>query len=216
MYEPTYDDTHTAILVDSARNKRSKRQRGYSEVLLCEECEALFNRWETYFANIWFNPMTRLRPTEVGQSTVNISGIDYSRFKLFHLSIIWRAGVCGLREFSMIRLGGQQEQLRSRLLAADAGEPANYPFCGLALRDPETGGFQDKLVKLLDTIRIDGHYAYTALFGGVLWLYFISKHAGSHNVPRVFDRSGKLRLDVQDWTESLIVRDMASRIPHRR
>jgi hypothetical protein len=35
---------------------------------------------------------------------LTIRGIDYRKFKLFHLSIIWRAGISSLRPFRGVRL----------------------------------------------------------------------------------------------------------------
>ena len=211
VYRPTYDATHTAILLDLNHGRRSKRQQGLRERMLCESCEQLFNKWETYFANLWLHPTASHRPTQLNGDTVAISGVDFDQFKLFHLSLIWRSGVSTLGAFANVRLGGQEPKMRKRLLASDPGMPSDYPFFGIALKDPTTGGFQDKLLKVADVARVDGHWVYTLIFGGVMWHYFISSHAGPKNVPVLFDRSGVLTLGVQLWTDNLWVRDMADR-----
>jgi hypothetical protein len=121
-----------------------------------------------------------------------------------------------LCQFDAVRLGAQEVQLRKRLLKGDPVGPGDYPFFGLALRDPATNGFQDKLVKAPDAARHASHWVYTLLFGGVLWHYYISKHAGAGTVPVVFARNGLLTLGVQDWMSNAFVQDAAGRMHNLR
>ena len=212
VYRPSYDSNHTAVLLDIERQKRGKTQKGFTERLLCAGCESLFSGWETYFAKVWFHSTKRLRPASLSADLVTIRGLDYVRFKLFHLSLIWRAGVSTRNEFKNVKLGAQEAKLRIRLLAQEPGGPDDYPFFGLALRDPTTGGFQDKILKAPDATRINGHRVYTLVFGGVLWHYWVSGHTVGRIVPAKFSPSGELILAVQNWMENVFVRDMASKL----
>ncbi len=209
VYRPTYDSTHTAILFEPDRNRRGRRQKGFTERLLCGECEKLLGTWETYFADVWFHPTRQRRPAALPGDRAIISDLDYARFKLFHLSLIWRSGVSTRPAFGGVRLGGQEPQLRNRLLASEPGDPAGYPFFGIALRDSSTNGFQDKLLMTPRVARVRGHWVYIILFGGVLWHYYISSHAGPGNVPYLFDRTGTLTLLVQDWKENPFILELA-------
>jgi hypothetical protein len=216
VYRPTYDSSHTAVLLDLQEGRRGKRQKGFTERLLCGDCEQHFSRWESYFARVWLHPAQALRPAVLSGDVVKVAGLDYSIFKLFHLSLVWRAGVSTRREFDAVQLGAQEDKLRVRLLNADPGRPDQYPFFGIAQRDALTRGFQDQLLRAFEAARVNGHWVYTAYFGGVLWHYFMSGHSRGALVPAVFDQSGTLTLGVQDWTDNLSVRDLAQRMPPRR
>lgn len=212
VFRPTYDSSHTAIFVDQKQERRGKRQRGFTEYMLCDACEGRFNEWETYFANVWFNERTRLRPATIQGSIVQVAGLDYSKFKLFHLSLIWRSGISTLEVFNPVNLGKQETNLRNRLLQRDAGTADDYPFFGIAMRDPDSGVFEDRLLKLPSSAKLNGHRIYTMLYGGVLWHYVISSHAGRSSAPAVFEPSGPLTLGVQNWKESPYVHEIAGHL----
>jgi hypothetical protein len=131
IYRPSYDYTHTAVLLDLRTGRKGKRQKGFTERLLCSVCEGKFSTWETYFANVWFNRTKSQRPAVMSHGDlIQIPDLDYAQFKLFHLSLIWRAGVSRLSAFSNLRLGTQEPKLRKRLLESDPGAPSEYPFFG--------------------------------------------------------------------------------------
>lgn len=216
FYRPTYDPQHTAVLYDLESGKKRKRQQGFTERLLCASCEAHIGRWENYFARVWLHPQFSVRPTTLVGDTVTVPGLDYAQFKLFHMSLIWRAGVSRLKEFEQVDLGTQQETMRALLLADDPGGRDDYPFFGIAMRDPATGGFQDKLLKAFDSSRVNGHWVHVAIFGGVLWHYFTSGHSHGRLVPATFGPAGDLTLGVEDWTANQWVRSLASQIQSQR
>lgn len=212
VFRPAYDITHTAIQIDIDQSKKFKQQKGFWERLLCKECEGIFNKWETYFCRIWFHPTQRLRPLLLENNIVTIPGIQYTIFKLFHLSIIWRAGICSRPEFKNVRLGTQEEKIRKRLLANDPGDPDDYTMFGIAIRETETKNFQDKLLRAPEASRYHGHYVYNILFGGVFWYYWISSHRGGRIPINCIGRDGILTLAVQDWNENWSIQDLAKSI----
>src|ERR1044071_6986550 len=176
VYRPSYDKTHTAVELDTRKGRRRKRQKGFTERLLCAACEGKFSFWETYFASVWLNPKKTHRPTKLSTDLVQIKDLHYAQFKLFHLSVIWRAGISKHPMFSNVRLGGQAQKLRTRLLDSDPGAPDDYPFFAIALRDPKTRGFQDQIIFGPEAARVNGHWVHTFIFGGVQWHYYTSGH----------------------------------------
>lgn len=208
VYRPAYDNSHTSIVIDLQRSKKTKRQKGLTQYLLCRSCENRFSRLEKYFSDIWFG-RKRLRPILLTGKMIQIAGIDYFRFKLFHLSVVWRAGVASIPEFSNVRLHTQELKLRKRLLDSDPGNQTDYPFFGIALRDPQTGGFQDRILKTPDSFRLRGHWIYSFIFGGVQWNYCISNYKSEQPIPIYFGKTGLLTLAVQDWTDNISIRNMA-------
>lgn len=210
VYRPTYDSTHTAVRIDLDKKSVRKQQTGFSEYLLCEDCESIFSRWEVYFSKIWFKPKSRLRPDYLDDRLVEIPGIDYIKFKLFHLSIIWRSGVSSRTEFRSVNLGAQERIIRKHLLASDPGEPDKYAMFCIALRDKDTRKFQDSFIRAPEGGHFRGHHVYRIIFGGVIWNYWISGHKDKMKTEtNCIDRKGILRLAVQDWTDSILVKDLA-------
>ena len=57
-----------------------------------------------------------------------LGGIDYGRFRLYGLSILWRMGASRLPVFSAVKLGPHQEHLRGALLREDPLCETQYPF----------------------------------------------------------------------------------------
>jgi hypothetical protein len=201
------------MLLDVQAGKQSVRQRGFTEPLLCGECEQRLNRWETYFSRVWLHPSDSRRPEMLPEDVVIIQGIEYEPFKLFHLSLVWRAGVAQSRYFSSVRLRGRAEALRVALLTADPGEANDFPFWGMALRDPKSGGWQDEIMKAPEATRLRGQWIHTMIFAGASWHYHTSAHSEGREVPFVFDSSGVLMLGVRNWKDNPFVKNLASKLP---
>jgi hypothetical protein len=212
VYGPVYDQSHIAVKIDINKNKLGKTQKGFSERMLCVECEGLFNKWEAYFARVWFHRDHRLRPYKIDENLIFIRGLDYKKFKLFHLSLIWRAGVSKRSEFDAVTLGPHAEKIRIMLLDENPGEPEDYQFTCLALRDPKTLGFCDSLIRAFEASKLYGHRVYSILFGGVMWAYWVSSHTLNRPVPPCFRKDGTLVIAVQDWDKNLSIQDLAKHV----
>ena len=196
-FKPSYDATHRAHLITVDTGRRRSIQVGYRERLLCQDCEQRLNRFEDYFADVWFHGK---RPEAVQPGTVTVSGLDYARFKLFHMSVLWRAGISSRPQFRDVRLGPHQERLRKMVLAEDPGDPTEYPFWGLMLHDADSGHVFDDVIIEPGATRIEGHSVYTFTFGGCSWFYIASTHAPPKAIlPALFGRNGVLKLGVQDF-----------------
>jgi len=212
VFRPTYDTSRTAVLIDLEHERRRKMQKGFTERLLCLECEGRINVWETYFSRVWFHRTHRLRPDRLQEKGIVIKGLCYTRFRLFHLSILWRAGISRLSAFQSVRLGSHEGRIRTLLFEEEPGDPDVYPFFGIAQRVPETNKFQDQLLKAPDASRLDGHRVYVFMFGGVMWCYLVSGNLGSFSMPLTFTKDGTLTLAVQDWNEDPYIQELAKRL----
>jgi hypothetical protein len=193
--------------------RRGIRRRGFWERLLCLDCERRIGRWESYFADFSFQRGVRPKPVIRGNRLLRVSGLDYRQFKLFHLSILWRSGVSSLGPFKDVRLGGHQERLRTMLLNEDPGPAHTYPLSAIAMCDDD-GGYKDDLVQLPRAGKFKGHHCYSALFGGVFWLYRVSSHSQGWPVPSLLSNDGTLLLAAQHWTTHKSVLEAAAGI-HR-
>src|SRR5439155_233013 len=96
-----------------------------------------FCPWRSPWSSPWHSWLQASRipdPLPEGATEIPVSGLDYRRFKLFHLSIAWRTGVAAGDDYAPIDLGDHQEPLRQMLLAGDPGRPTDYPVFACVLR----------------------------------------------------------------------------------
>lgn len=117
LYEPLYDSKHRAMGVHGKGNKKWRYlQKGLREKLLCQKCEQLLNDYyEKYFRNFWFVSSQIPFKCDI-EKIYKISGIDYVKFKLFHLSILFRASISSLPTFSQVSLGPHEGKICEMLI----------------------------------------------------------------------------------------------------
>jgi hypothetical protein len=187
LYESLYDDKHRLqVLSAEPSEPNSLRQKGLKERLLCDACEQSLSVWEGYARKVIRGELP-LTMTGEG-SLIRIEGLDYRSFKLFQLSILWRAGVSRQRFFEYVALGRHQEQLRSLLLNGDPGSPDRYA-CFMFGITYESGKVVD-LISQPERKRALGQVAYSFVFGGFMWAYLVA----SQDAP-IHMRSATLRED---------------------
>lgn len=127
FYTALYDEKHRFFMYSTDPNEkvRGPEQKGLRERLLCDECEGLLSPWEKYAREVVFGS-AKLDLSADPQRGATANGVDYGRFKLFSMSLLWRAGVSSLSYFLRVNLGAHEKVLRRRILAADPGHYWEY------------------------------------------------------------------------------------------
>src|SRR5438876_116721 len=100
FYKQIYDPPpkkgfHVVSAVPSDRDEFM--QKGLREHLLCTKCEGILSRWETK-AKSAFLDSEGIQVTQHEQA-IALSDLDYTTFKLFQLSLLWRMSVTKLDFF---------------------------------------------------------------------------------------------------------------------
>lgn len=173
LYETLYDEKHRVQVLSTIPKQGSWReQKGLREKLLCDACEQKFSIWERYASLILKGgiPLTVRQESNI----VHISGLDYEKFKLFQLSVLWRAGISSLKFFEKVRLGKHTEELRRLLLAGNPGPPERYGCFMFGLKH-DSGTFTGVIMQP-GKVRLNSHTAYRFVFGGFLWAMLVSSH----------------------------------------
>jgi len=191
FYKPLYDNSngkHDALVVNVSPYRERSLRSGFYERLLCNACEGLLNReYETYVIELW---QTKFPGLDKGNTFI-IEPVEYRRFKLFHLSVLWRAGVSNRAEFKNVTLGPHEEILREKILSGDPGSDESYSFYGNVLM--LNGEPFNMIINPLYG-RNDGHRVYIFYFGTCKWLYRVSSHSDSHSVRNKLAKTGILYL----------------------
>lgn len=146
-------------------------QQGARERLLCRACEQQFAKLERYASLVFRGGAPGMHGERQG-NMVYVSGIDYQKFKLFLLSLLWRAGAAQGRYFRRVTLGPHQERLRQMLHATEPGPHDLYPciFWGLNFRPNEVPQLMVQPTK----DKVWGRTTYHFVLPGFKLVYFVS------------------------------------------
>jgi hypothetical protein len=211
MYASFYNDKgHMMGINGRGRKGWRPLQSGLKQHLFCEECEQHFNEYcEKPFKRSWVdtNP---LPPCWPDQEPVCIQ-VDYASFKLFHLSVLFRASVTTLPTFSAVALGRHQESIRQMLIKHAAGPSWQYPIMGIALYDRRSRS-PVQLVTAPVAARLGGLHCYGMAYGGVQWWIAVSSQRSSDWDSASLTNIGQLQLAGMPWTELGVVRQASSLI----
>jgi hypothetical protein len=178
FYKPLYDLKHRFEVVELLdRPQKRYLQKGTKEKLLCSECETKLSRFEGYARRLFYGGEELLLSEENGRLVVR--NVDYMKFKLFQLSVLWRAAVSNHNFFQGVKLPSHhEEELRKMLHAETPGAPHEYGCILLGLR-AEDGAAMDRLIEKPFSFRSEGHRCYRFLFGGCYWVFVVSKHTAT-------------------------------------
>lgn len=173
LYESMYDEKHRFRSLGVGEYPEYE-QKGLREPLLCDDCETKLSVWEGY-AKALLSGKVPLKFEPMGEAT-SVSGIDYTLFKLFQLSVLWRAGVSTLPFFSRVQLGPHEEPIRLMLLSNDPGKPDQY---GCLMWETRLQGTAVAPIIQPTPSRVATAKGYRFTFGGFLWAYVVANHRQS-------------------------------------
>lgn len=173
FYSSMYDEKHRFPVLSTGQAQKNRlSQKGVREKLLCDDCEQKFSKWERY-ASLLLNGGAAIVSTQEGRQW-HFSEIDYRQFRLFQLSVLWRASVSTVDFFQNVSLGEHEEKLRNLLISSDTGLPWQYG-CVMCVLIDDKAVLTDLMIQP-DRLRLDGHAAYRFVFGGFMWIYLVSNH----------------------------------------
>lgn len=169
LYKSTYDESHRFISVTSdPRHKPRPMQKGLREHLLCALCERQLSRYEAYSAGL-------LRRGDAAVGSVPrgavIKDVDFTSFRLFGLSLLWRSHVARSHTFGQVDLGPHAERLRTMLHMGQPGAPHEYGFALAKVTGLDTHGYM--IIGPVKS-RYRGHRAYHFMAGGYEWVFVVS------------------------------------------
>ncbi len=148
LYRPLLEGGQplTVLSTSSTSHPHKSRIGFFDTEILCQECERLFSPWDDYAQEVLL-----ARPKEGnffilnGQKIAFKMDIDYTKLKLFFVSLLWRASVSKLYFFKKIRLDPLEERLKGMILNYDPGDAETFAVTLAKFDDP------------LGTIMLDPH-----------------------------------------------------------
>jgi hypothetical protein len=209
FYKPMYENRRYFQISTDPSKKITTRQKGIWETLLCKECEGRLSRLEDYARRVMYDGIEIGITKHAGKIVVH--GLDYDRFKLFQMSLLWRAGVSKRPEFKNVSLGAHEERLRLRIFNTDPGKPHEYGctiICMPSLQKEITG-----LIISPERVRTDGQWWYRTMLGGMWWLFLVSgqrQGLAAHNIFLTPD--GKMPVFFENKHSVNLIRKLAAKL----
>ena len=206
FYKPIYDSIHRAICITTDPTEpESFIQKGITELLLCDQCEQKIGRWEKY-AKEHFVDGQGLSCVE-SANAITLKGLDYKKFRLFELSLLWRMGVSSLSYFSAVDLGVHEEKLRLALLCEDPLEFDHYPcFHFIVLIRGKF--YADGLIPPIPS-RLCGIRCYSVFINGMMFCFLVGNHPPPFVImDHCLNQKGELKISIQEAHTIPFVRDI--------
>jgi len=200
MYRDLFDNKHRifeANVKDGELKTKIAQTGSYESNLLCEKCEnERLGKLERYASMLLYGGTPTIIRNEInvhGMKSSHCKEINYPYFRLFLLSIIWRASISKLQIFSNVNLGPHEDVIREMILNKDPGNYKKYPCIMITYINQKK--LPHQLIGEPILSRKGGTYTYFFLIGGVLYIYFISQH----NIPDwvfecVLNSDGEMRI----------------------
>lgn len=189
MYKDLYDDKHRFIIstnsdIKNRTNNFKLPQSGiYEPNILCKECDnSLISSFERYFANFFNSNKIPIEKSPNLIKNFDINGnkfyhclnTDYSKLKLFFLSILWRSSLSNHNFFKDINLGPHEEKIRLMLINNSPGEVDVYPVM-LSIVDQSSQSPKDYIGQ--PTLkRYKGHKIARFWISSIMFVVIISSH----------------------------------------
>ncbi len=211
FYKYTYSSSHKISVVSTGKISKEflNLQKGLKERLLCADCEQLLSPWEKYVREAIFGgtPLKGMSDNRL----IKIEGLDYRTFKLFGLSLIWRASVSTNRFFENIDLGSHEEVIRKKLLQNEPGEENEYAIVLSAVK-LENAPIKDLVMRPEELS--DGGFTYLRFFlGSFIWLFVISKDASAFRLNDFYlKRNGTILIPKKDAEKTELFQEFSKRI----
>jgi hypothetical protein len=178
LYKSFYDSQHRIWVLNLEDERLGKIRKGIYERLLCEDCEKLLSGFESYADRVINGPEPLL--VKESNGLLIYTGVDYVRFKLFLISLLWRMGVASHKFFRNVSLGPHQEKLRRMLLEGDPGEFCEYACIITAIK--HEGRVVSDFAIEPEHWRIEGLNGYRFCIGGFAFWFLVSNQP--HKFPR--------------------------------
>ncbi|MBI3217897.1 MAG: hypothetical protein HYZ44_00125 [Bacteroidetes bacterium] len=188
MYKGLLDKNKKIVETNLFNLKEAKyRPTGiYDKSILCKQCDTkIIGALESYAAKILFDKKDLVSTVEEDEHIINLifKGIEYKKFKLFLISILWRASISKQRMFDEVKLGAKYEEVARKMIYEDnPGKRDEFSTCIFGLKSTEN--LVTQTIVAPRRTKVDGNTSYMFYINGLFYWFNIS----AYNMQDVFKR----------------------------
>ena len=198
MYQDLYDKNNKPYkfspnLMALGDHRKLRPSSGeYDSDLLCEKCDnVVIGKYEYYASKALYGGKLPINESPVFNNYINLQdvefihckNINYNKFKLFLLSILWRASISKRNLFSDVDLGIHEDTIRKMIFLNNPKNIDEYPILLLTYLNDET--VYNNIIVQPRIIKEDGRTMYAFIIAGVVYIFHISRN----NIPEIFINS---------------------------
>ena len=199
MHRELFDEKHRMVKFATLtpNSDQSLPTGEYESDILCQDCDnKVIGGLESYANLVLYGgnvpvKMQNYQQTD-GLEYTKVEGVDYKKFKLFLLSILWRAGISARPFFQQVYLGPYEEKLRQMIINSDPG-PATYFPCIISSYRRQK--LPTQIISEPRKFRFDGKISYSFLICGVLYVFkTIENETTPWVLESIINESGDLKV----------------------
>jgi hypothetical protein len=179
MYGELFDEKHRLIKFTTLTpGSDSVAQSGeYEDDILCEDCDnRIIGSLENYASKVLYAGQISVKQTNYklqdGLEFAQVDGLDYKKFKLFLLSLLWRASISNKAFFQNVSLGPYEEKIRQMIINNDAGSEEIFPCVLLSYRKTS---LPEKIIMAPKKIRLNNKIGYYFMIAGIVYIFIVSE-----------------------------------------
>lgn len=190
MYRDLFDDGHRMIkFTTKTPNSEDSIPTGdYESNILCANCDnQIIGQLESYASTIFYGGKLPVKVKNFvkpdGLEFSQVSGINYDKFKLFLLSLLWRASISRRDFFKNVNLGPYEEKIRKMIYENNPGFANAYPCIITSYRKHN---LPKEIIAEPKKIRLDDNIGYAFLINGFLYNFKVTEN---EKLPWVLEAS---------------------------
>jgi len=195
MYQDLFDDKHKMLSFNPYERAKGegyikKPSTGeYEGEILCADCDnSILGSYEDYASKAIYGGQLHANECPTFTNYKNQAGIEftlcknlnYQKFKIFLLSILWRASISSRKFFSDISLGPHEEIIRKMIFVGNASEVDNYPIFMMTYINDKSMP-RDFVSQPQKRKTKDGFTTYIFFIGGLIYFFYVNSE--NHKIP---------------------------------
>ena len=209
LYSDIYDSNHKILkfrpyeYVHGVKLVMKVSTGEYDTDVLCKECENHISKYESYAKNYLFTGYFKNQIKPKVTHYVNTQGIefflventDYLKFKIFLLSILWRANISKREVFKEIQINEDSEYIRKMILDNNPGDITQYPILFWTyLTDKK---IPHQIIGQPTIVKVREHYVAKFIIRG-FWFMFVLNNKVTDNfiLDNTIQYSGEYKIFV--------------------
>ena len=161
----------------------------FEKNILCANCDNnILGKLEAYGHRVLYTDsikelILKNERSSDGAEWISCNGVDYKKFKLFLLSILWRLSISNLESYGFVYLDEYEDELRKMIINDDPGDVMDFPcFIGSYRR------YNDLPFKILSQPMkkiINGNVFYTIAISGFVYNFCASKNLADVDIEKI-------------------------------
>jgi len=179
LHRELFDDKHRLIKFSTDRyNCEQNVPTGeYESNILCEDCDGrIIGQYESYARIILYGGAAQIRIQNYiqpdGLKYTKVENVNYKKFKLFLLSLVWRSSISSRDFFRDVTLGPYEEKLRKMIYSGDPGPENSYTCFITSFRKYIT---PQQMIMNPKKIELEGKTGYLFFISGFLYIFKITE-----------------------------------------